>query len=332
MNAVGATMRADRLLSILFLLQTGGRRTARDLAARLEVSERTIYRDLDALSAAGVPVYAEPGPGGGIALAEAFRTDLTGLTAAEAGGIFAAGAPGPLADLGIAGARDAALLKLLAALPAAQRRAAERVRERVLLDAARWFQPGEETPYLGLLQDALFRERLVRLTYRRDDGTLIERRVAPLGLVAKASVWYLVGRVGDDDLRVFRVSRVRDASATDEVFHRPAGFDLAAYWSAWGADFARRLPRLPVTMRVAPDLVPILPRIFGDGIRGALEGAVTAPDGWAELTLTFDGPEAARAAVLGLGDRAEVLAPPELRAAVIARAAEIVAFYRGGAT
>lgn len=332
-------MRADRLLSILLLLQTGGRRPARDLAVRLEVSERTIYRDLDALSAAGVPVYAVPGPGGGVALAEGFRTDLTGLTAAEAGGIFAAGAAGPLADLGIGEARDRALIKLFAALPAAQRRAAERVRERVLLDASRWQATEEAVPHLATIQEALFADRVLRLTYQRDDGELRERRLAPLGLVAKASVWYLVAGVAEtgegDDPRTFRVSRIRRAEMTDEPARRPDRFDLAAFWSDRSAAFVRGLLRFPVTLRVAPELVPDLPRIIGewvrDGLDDAVTDAVTDAAGWRILAVTFDSPEAARTMLLGLGDRAEALSPPELRRDVVDRAAALLAFYRGGA-
>lgn len=326
-------MRADRLLSILLLLQTGGRRPARDLAVRLEVSERTIYRDLDALSAAGVPIYAVPGPGGGVALAEGFRTDLTGLTAAEAGGIFAAGAAGPLADLGIGEARDTALIKLFAALPVAQRRAAERVRERVLLDASRWQATEEAVPHLGTIQEALFADRVLHLTYQRDDGDLRERRLAPLGLVAKASVWYLVaGAEGEgDDPRTFRVSRIRRAEMTDEPARRPDGFDLAAFWSDRSAAFVRGLLRFPVTLRVAPELVPDLPRIIGEWVRDGLDDAVTDAAGWRILAVTFDSPEAARTMLLGLGDRAEALSPPELRRDVVNRAAALLAFYRGGA-
>ena len=329
-------MRADRLLSILLLLQGAGRLTARELAGRLEVSERTIYRDLDALSAAGVPVWAERGPGGGCVLAEDYRTDLTGLTGAEARALLIAAPDGPLADLELGRARADATLKLLAALPAAGRRDAERARERIHLDPARWHQPREEVPHLRAIEGAVWEDRRLRLTYGRGSGAGIERLVEPLGLVAKASVWYLVARPvgageGEDGLRVYRVSRIQALEPTGERFARPAGFDLAAYWSAWCADFERNLNRYIATVRVSAAFVPDLPQLVGDAA-GALVAAACGPgaDGSVMLPLAFESFESACARVASCGPAVEVLEPRELRDGVAAMAAGIVALYAAG--
>src|SRR5579884_1595719 len=188
----GHRMRADRLVSLLLLLQTRGRMTAQDLAQRLEVSERTIYRDMSALGMAGVPVYAERGPGGGCSLAHGYRTNLTGLTLDEARTLFMSGAPALLKDLGMSKALDDALLKLLAALPISQRQQAQRARERIYVDPAGWSSPDEALPYLGVVSEAVWSDRRLRLIYNRPDGedmVLVERVVDPLGLVAKASIW-----------------------------------------------------------------------------------------------------------------------------------------------
>ena len=190
-------MRADRLLSILMYLQARGRMTAYELAEELEVSERTIYRDLEALHAAGVPVLAERGPGGGCQLPEEYKVSLTGLTENEVRGLFLSPVSGPLADLGMGKALEAAMLKLSAALPSTHRRDVERMRQRVLVDTAQWFRPSEPVPYLPLLQEAVWQDRTLRFTYRRADGVHVKRTLDPYALVAKSSIWYLVGAAVD---------------------------------------------------------------------------------------------------------------------------------------
>src|SRR6266487_2179317 len=188
-------MRADRLLSIVLLLQIHRRMTAHELARRLEVSDRTIYRDMDALSAAGIPVYAERGTGGGCSLLEAYRTNLTGLTEAEVRTLFLPGTSRLVADLGLSDAFEAAFLKLLAALPSIYHRAAEDARQRIYVDTTRWNYPAEHVPHLHTIQEAVWQERKLQLSYQRGDGTTVQRLVDPLGLVAKAGVWYLVAAV-----------------------------------------------------------------------------------------------------------------------------------------
>ena len=320
-------MRADRLISMLMHLQTRGRVTARELAKELEVSERTIYRDLDALSAAGIPVYAERGPGGGCALMDNYRTNLTGLTEDEVRALFMISIPGPLADLGVSRELKAALLKLSAAVPAVYRHDAEHVRQRVHLDAGGWFQHPEPIPHLNTVQQAVWGDRKLALTYRLKDGTHVERTVDPYGLVAKAGVWYLV-RVVKGHLGVYRVSRVQQAALTDKHFARPASFDLAAYWAEWCAEFEGSRPHYPVTLSVAPESAPRLEQVLGGGADELIEQA-GPPDaeGWMTLHLTFERLEQAREQVFNLGAMVRVLEPQELRDSVLDTAAGIVASY-----
>jgi predicted DNA-binding transcriptional regulator YafY len=308
-------MRADRLLAMLLLLQVHGRMTARDLAERLEVSERTIYRDLDALSAAGVPVYAQRGAGGGCMLPNGYRTNLTGLNASEARALVLAAPAKLLADLGLREAGEAALRKLLAALPAGTQRDAARVRGRIHVDAAGWSGPDEAASHLPVLLDALWQERRVRIRYRRGlDAEPFERTVDPLGLVAKGSVWYLVAAV-EGGRRTYRISRVVDAELLDESFVRPADFDLAAYWTASSDGFVARIPRVPVTLRVRAEL---LPRLRASWRYARIEGAHDLVDGWALIEASFEGDlDAARRAIIQLVPDVIVVDPPALRAAIL---------------
>jgi predicted DNA-binding transcriptional regulator YafY len=324
-------MRADRLLSVLMLLQARGRMTARELSERLEVSERTVYRDISALGMAGIPVYAERGPGGGCMLSEGYRTNLTGLSEAEARTLVLAMASRPLKDLGMGGALDAALLKLLAALPSRVRAGAEQARQRVHVDTAGWGAP-EATPHLRALEEAVWQERRVRVSYRDGVGKLAERVIEPLGLVAKASIWYLVAAV-EGELRVYRVSRMRAVTPLEETFARPEIFDLAAYWEESSRRFQESWGQYPVTLRVAPELLEELPQIYGAGVQETITQA-GPPDaeGWTTLALTFQTFEHARTQVLGMGRWAEVITPAELRVSIIERARDIAAFYSERAT
>lgn len=319
-------MRADRLLSILLLLQVHRRLTARELARRLEVSERTIQRDMEALSVAGVPVYAARGAGGGWALQEAYRTDLTGLNEAEIQSLFLSRPARLLADLGLRQAAEGALAKVLAALPAGRQRGAEFARQRVYVDTSGWNRPAEAVPRLPALQEAVWQERKVALTYRRNDGAVVERLVDPLGLVAKGNAWYLVAAV-EGEPRTYRVARVADARPTDEPCARPKDFDLAGFWEQSAAAFQTALKRYAATVRVAPDAVAAA---RGVGLYGRVEGEDPPDaDGWTTLMVKFDAPHEAREYALRFGDRLEVVAPAELRAAVIDAAARIVALYAG---
>ncbi len=320
-------MRADRLLSMLMLLQVRGQMTARELARELEVSERTIYRDVDALSAAGVPVYGEPGPEGGYALLDSYRTTLTGLTAGEARALFMLSIPEPLADLGVRQELRGALLKLSAALPDARRRDEERVRQRFHLDSTWWRQGQEQVPHLQPIHQAVWQDRKLHVTYRPPFATEIERLVAPYGLVAKAGVWYLVcARNGG--LRAHRVSDLLDVRVSDKSFERPGDFDLVAFWEEWCTEHEAFLADYTATVRVAPSFIPELPRYFGNHIHTKIARA-RPPDGKGRirLDLSFESFEAARERILGFGRGVEVLEPQALRRSVLDYAEQIVALY-----
>jgi predicted DNA-binding transcriptional regulator YafY len=317
-------MRADRLLSILMLLQVHRKMTACDLARRLEVCERTIHRDMEALGSAGVPVLAERGAGGGWRLLEGYRTNLTGLNEVEVQALFLTKPPRLLADLGLEKASDAALLKLLAALPAMQRNGAEYVRQRIHVDVAGWRQAEEAVPLLPLLQEAIWQGRKLRFTYQRGDGVAVERVVDPLGLVAKGSIWYMVAAV-EGEPRSYRVSRVQAAEIVDEECVRPLAFDLAAFWGESTAHFYAHLPRYSATLRVDASALQRV-RTGGWYTRVEREEAPDA-DGWVPVVVQFDDEHSAREYALSFGPQLEVLEPPELREQVIRAAEGIVSLY-----
>jgi predicted DNA-binding transcriptional regulator YafY len=325
-------MRADRLLALLMLLQARGRMTAGQLAEALEVSARTVYRDLDALSAAGVPVYAERGPGGGCALLDGYRTSLTGLTGDEVRALFMLSVPAALEDLGLSGELRAAMRKLAAALPPAQRGDDERVAARIHLDWSGWGRRGDPAPqpsHLEAMQAAVWEDRCLAITYRAQVGPHVvefEAAVEPYGLVAQAGVWHLVART-DGVMQVYRASQVTGVKPTAQRFSRRAGFVLAAFWQAWRAGQEEQRPVFIVTVRVAPALAPYLPFYFGDAIRAALAAAPRDAEGWATLPLAFERFEEARERILGFGAAVEVIAPLAVRLSIIDFAQQIVAYY-----
>jgi predicted DNA-binding transcriptional regulator YafY len=317
-------MRADRLFSIVLLLQSHRLLTARSLAERLEVSERTILRDMEALSAAGVPVVAERGAGGGWSLLGEYRTNLTGLSEAEAQALFVTRPARLLADLKLEKAAEGALLKLLAALPTAYRRGAEQARRRIHLDVSGWQRAEEAAPLLHVLQDAVWQERRLRMRYGREGYDARERVVDPLGLVAKGSVWYLVAGVGDE-VRSYRASRVAAAELLDEACRRPEGFDLAEFWERSAAEFRATRPRYRVVARVREDVVFRLP--FGGRFARIEETGEADADGWVRVALRFDVEEMACEFALGFGTQLEVLEPAPLREKVLEMARAVVNVY-----
>ncbi|MBN2304228.1 MAG: WYL domain-containing protein [Anaerolineae bacterium] len=320
-------MRADRLLSLLLLLQTCGRMTAETLAAELEVSERTIYRDIDALSAAGVPIYTERGPGGGCCLMDHYRTQLTGLTDDELRALFLLSIPAPLADLGVHADLRGALLKLNAARLPAHHEAAQKLQQRLHLDWTWWFEHATPVPYLSTLHTAVQTDRRVRIAYQSLYGGLIETEAAPYGLVAKAGAWYVV-LARHDHVDAMRVSDIRQAQITAQSFTRSPGFDLAAFWENWCAGFERSRPQYLARVRVAPDLIPLLRWHFGNRIDDILTDAGSSNgQGWRVVTLPFESFEAARERILGYGRAVEVLEPRALRCSVIDFAQQIAGFY-----
>jgi predicted DNA-binding transcriptional regulator YafY len=314
-------MRASRLLSILTTLQARGRVTAQALADDCEVSLRTIYRDIDALSQAGVPVYSERGPDGGYRLLDGYRTRLNGMSRAEAEALFLTGLPGPAALLGLGGIMAGAEMKLLAALPTDLRQSAETMRARFHLDAAGWFDDLEQPAALPDLTAATWRQAPIAMRYL-SRGDEVERRVDPLGLVLKNGVWYLIGRV-DESIRTYRVARIADIAVLDETFVPPPGFDLRAHWQANAETFEDSLYRGHVTVRLSPRGMEMASRLTRTRARAVAETASPPDaDGWREVQLPIESTREAVGTVSMLGAEAEVLAPAELRAtmAVIARA------------
>jgi predicted DNA-binding transcriptional regulator YafY len=319
-------MRASRLVSLLLLLQNRGQLTAAELARELEVSERTVYRDVEALAVAGVPIYTERGPHGGVRLVEGYRTRLTGMTQDEARALFLSGLPGPAAELGLGTVMIAARLKVLAALPTELRARATRLVERFYLDAAAWFRPDDAVPHLPVLAEAVWESRAVLISYVYDRGDEVTERVLePLGLVLKAGTWYVVAR-RDGEIRTYRASRIQSLQLRDEHFERPDGFDLAAYWLESSAAWEREVPRLQVDVRVDPAFLDDLAdQIGAEAFAGAEALDADDPDGWARLRLRLTYPGDAPGRLLGLGSHLEVLAPPQTRQRVVALARGVVA-------
>ncbi|MDT0442611.1 helix-turn-helix transcriptional regulator [Streptomyces johnsoniae] len=320
-------MRADRLLTLLLLLQNRGRLTAGQLARELEVSVRTVYRDIEALAASGVPVWADRGPDGGYRLTDGYRTRLTGLTGGEAGSLPLAGMPSAAAELGLGAELATAQLKLRAALPAALNERAGRVAERFHLDATAWFRDADPVPFLATAAAAVWEDRLLRVHYRRWAGE-VRRELHPLGLVLKGGIWYLVA-AAEDQVRTYRVSRLLAVEVLGPAPARPEGFDLAGHWTA----AARRLEagryRDEATVRVTPRGLRLLPMLFGAAGAGAAAAAGPPDaDGRAEVVLPVESLPVAVGDLLRLGTEAEVLGPPALRAAVAEAVGELARRYR----
>jgi predicted DNA-binding transcriptional regulator YafY len=315
MSATVHRVRAARLVQLLLLLQVHGKLTAAQLAERLEVSIRTIYRDLEALSGAGVPVFAEPGPGGGCTLVDGYHTRLTGLTPDEAEALALAGLPGPAADLGLGTVLAAAQLKVDAALPPELRRRAVRVRERFHLDAPGWFSRDEATPHLATLANGVWDERRVDIRYARADTT-VHRTIDPLGLVLKGGRWYLVAGAGQERRpRTYRASRVRSAELLDEAVQRPDDFDLATYWTESAEQFARSMLHHEVTARVRAERLGALRYAIDPASADLAIASASAPDddGWVTVVVPTESFDYAHDDLLRFGPDLEVLAPPELR-------------------
>jgi predicted DNA-binding transcriptional regulator YafY len=319
-------MRASRLVSLLLLLQTRGMMTAAELSRELEVSVRTIHRDVEALAISGVPIYAERGPHGGIRLVEGYRTRLTGMTAEEADALFLSGIPGPAAELGLGTVVAAARLKVLAALPTELRGRATRLLERFHLDAAGWFQAGENVPHLADVAEAVWEGRQIQVDYQRGDKG-VERTLHPLGIVLKGGVWYLVAAT-EGQVRTYRVSRIATLRILDEPADRPERFDLAAFWAESSAAYERDAPRLDVVVRVRPDRYWWLSDAAGQQAMEAAE-VLDVPDreGWTHVRLRMEWPDEAGRRLAALGPSVEVLEPPELRGRVARAARELLAHY-----
>jgi predicted DNA-binding transcriptional regulator YafY len=322
-------MRADRLISLLMLLQSHGRMSARELGEQLEVSERTIYRDIEALSGVGIPVYSETGRDGGFALLDHYRTSLTGLTESEVQALFMLSVPAALADLGVSQELKQAWLKLSAALPTGRRAAEKEVRQRFFLDSSWWNQEGGSVPHLETLYQAVWDDQRISLVYRPMPPVEIEQQVDPYGLVAKAGIWHLVCS-RNKRLRVHQVSNLIKVSSLDETFERPEGFDLESFWKEWCKERQQRRTVFPVSLKVDKGMLPFLPMFFGEGInKKILQTGVSSEEGHMILELSFESLEAARTRLLALGAGVEILSPRALRESILDYGSQIVRLYSG---
>jgi predicted DNA-binding transcriptional regulator YafY len=322
-------MRASRLVSIILLLQARGQLTAGQLAAELEVSVRTIYRDVGSLQAAGIPLYGDAGPAGGYQLVAGYRTRLTGMTAAEAEALALAGIPGPAAELGLGGVLAAAQLKLDAALPAEMRSRAALVRERFHLDAPGWYHDGDAVPLLSEIADTVWKQQRIDVRYRRWRApTDVTRRLDPHGLVLKAGKWYLVA--GDDQgMRTYRISQILDLAVLAETFERAADFDLAEYWTAGISEFRAGLLQGHATIRLSPAGRDRAVALYNAETIRALRATASPPDqdGWVTAIVPIESAENAQSEFLRLGADVEIIEPPELRARISDVARGLAAIY-----
>ena len=318
-------MRSSRLVALLLRLQGSGTATATELAEALEVSTRTIYRDIAALQVAGVPLWTEPGRNGGIRLLDGWRTRLDGLTGQEAAALALAGVPAAADDLGLSTVLVAAQQKVLSTLPVELRDHAGRIRQRFHLDAPAWFHQNEPVPRLATVASAVWDEQPLRIRYRMRER-VVERRIDPLGLVLKAGTWYLAATV-DAQVRTYRVGRVVSAEPVDGVVQRPSGFDLATWWASSSADFDARFRVFSCRLRVSPWALRRLPHVVGAEAGRAAVDAAGPPDddGWRVVEVDTESPQVAADQLTALGAGVEVIAPPALRAALARVGAEMAA-------
>jgi predicted DNA-binding transcriptional regulator YafY len=324
-------MRADRLLSLLMLLQTHGKSPAAELAKELNVSVRTIYRDLQALERAGIPIYTQSGPGGGCGMLEEFRTDLTGLTEGEVRALFLLNVPGPIAELGLSQEFKGALHKLAASIPGPLRGDDSWVRQRIYLDWESPKSPDWPETDLITIQKALWQDRKMLLTLELGFETIVEQLVEPYGLVNRDGVWFLIcKRV--DQFRVYHVSRIQDTVILNESFVRDEEFNLKRFWAGWWETHEANRPSYKVTARVSGAIRELFPRRFFIEDQ-TLESAVGAASGeWTTVNLHFTSIHEARRWILASGCGLEVLEPEGLRQSIIDFADQISAVYEGSSS
>lgn len=326
-------MKASRLLSLLMLLQSQGRMSAAALAQALEVSARTVLRDIDALSAAGVPLWGERGRHGGFQLRPGWTTQLTGLTEAEASALLLAGLPGPATELGLGEAAVSTRLKLLASVPAPWRDGAAAVAERLHIDPIDWYRAPDTAAFLREAAQGVWRHQRLRVEYTSWRGRA-RRELEPLGLVLKAGAWYLVAReAGKADARTYRLASMNAMEVTAQSFRRPRAFDLARYWREAAARFEAGLRPLAAQVLVSPRALGWLAqtRSAFQPLPG-LPAGVAAPPGWRHITMPIESIEQGARQMLGYGDELLVVAPPALREEVRRLAAAVAARHAASAS
>jgi predicted DNA-binding transcriptional regulator YafY len=324
-------VRTSRLLQILLALTVRGRVPATALAAELEVSLRTIYRDVEALNGAGVPIYSTRGRNGGFQLLDGYRTRLTGMSGDEADALFFAGLPTAAADLGLGSVLAATQLKLLAALPPELRERAARIRDRFYLDAPGWLRDNDAPPYLATVAEAVWTGRRLDVRYERANHAVADRTLDPLGLVLKSGTWYLVARPVPDDgrgPRTYRVSRVQAAAPRDEACERPPGFELESFWVDYQRGYEKRVYSETAVVRLSPagrDLLFLVGTVAARRARTTM----SEPDerGWVDARVPIESVRHGQHALMQLGEHVEVLEPAELRDAITASVREMSRRY-----
>jgi len=311
-------MRADRLLAVMLLLQRRKLVTITELARRLEVSTRTVHRDLEALGAAGIPVYTQPGRGGGVGMLESYRTDLTGLSLGEAELLPLLGLGDALTAMGLRSSLAQTETKVLAALPQAQRERAEELRRRIHVDLGAWWHGTEVVEEMSTLTQAVFTSQRLKVRYARPGADRpVARTLDPLGLVLKAGVWYLIANAGSGEPRTYRASRVVEAELLEEHFTPPDDFDLAAFWSARAEEFQNTGTSYQVVVRATPHAT--------QGLRGDTE---PPEDDWTRVELTFGTKHHALRRLLSFGEEVIVESPEEVRVEIARVASEVLARYK----
>lgn len=319
-------MKASRLLSILMLLQSHPRMTAASLARELEVSERTILRDIDQLSAAGVPLWAERGRQGGFRLRPGWSTQLTGMTEPESQALLLAGLPGPATELGLGKAAVSARLKLVASVPAPLRESAARVAERLHIDPVDWYRTPDAPAWLREVAEAVWQAARIRVRYA-SWRTTAWRELEPLGLVLKAGAWYVAAReAGQDEVRTYRLASMQELGRGRGSFRRPRDFDLARYWRESSERFEAECRPLQARVLVSPRALGWLvharsPFVALPAATG--RGSARKRVGWQAVQLALESLEHGARHLLGFGGEAEVLEPPALRERVAAMAGQI---------
>jgi len=323
-------MKASRLLSILMLLQARGRVTAAALAQAMEVSQRTILRDIDQLSAAGVPLWGERGRQGGFKLREGWSTQLTGMTEPEANALLLAGLPGPATELGLGAAAASARLKMVASLPSGWREQADQVGQRLHIDPVDWYRAQDTPKFLREVADAVWHARRLSVRYESWRGA-VQRELEPLGLVLKAGAWYMVARSpGEQDMRTYRLASLLALKASGRSFRRPRSFDLARSWQESAARFESELRRLPARIRVSPRGLTWLRNARIPVVAlPATRAKVPARAGWHELSIALESIEHGARQLLGFGAEIEVVEPAALRAELRRQLGALNALYSG---
>ncbi|MEO0561640.1 MAG: WYL domain-containing protein [Chloroflexota bacterium] len=318
-------MRADRLLSMMLLLQSRGRMTAQELASALEVSERTVYRDVDALSIAGVPVYTQSGTNGGVFLDEHYRVSLTGLNREQVLSLFASSEAGPLEDIGMARAVEDSLIKLFAALPSMHQREVEKMRQRFHIDPTGWFSAGDVSAYLRDLQLAVWEDYRVQIEYQSVGHGVYPVTVDAVALVSKSDQWYMVGRKPNRDYRTYRLSRFHALALTDEHFERDPEFDLAGYWQQSRRAFQQQMEQQFKPYKTKLQVHAKMLWYFGSFLEGRWRQLAEADEaGWIPVEVLFGSIHEASAHIMGLADTVRVISPVDLRQHLVEMAQVVV--------